>query len=109
LQINFGKTEYLTLDLGTGIVTETGKIKAVNKFKYLGSILAATGATTLEIEKRISEGRRVTGIVNCLLEQNYPSQNQKNTYVPGFSPKYSTIWGRNMDTKHTTGEQTICN
>jgi hypothetical protein len=40
----------------------------------------------------------------CLLEQNYPSQNQK-TYVPGFSPKYFTIWGRNMVTKHATGEQ----
>jgi hypothetical protein len=31
----------------------------------------------------------------CLVEQNYPSQNQK-THVPGFSPKYFTIWGRNM-------------
>jgi hypothetical protein len=39
----------------------------------------------------------------CLMEQNYLSQNQK-TYVRGFSPKYFTIWGRNMDT-HTTGEQ----
>jgi hypothetical protein len=48
LQINFGKTEYLKLDLGAGIVTETGQIKAVNKFKYLGSILEATGTTTLE-------------------------------------------------------------
>jgi hypothetical protein len=38
------------------------------------------------------------------VEQNYPSQNLK-TYVQGFSPKYFTIWGRNMDTKHTTGEQ----
>jgi hypothetical protein len=36
LQINFGKTEYLTLDLGARIMTETGQIKAVNKFKYLG-------------------------------------------------------------------------
>jgi hypothetical protein len=27
------------------------------------------------------------------------------TYVPGFSPKYFTIWGRNMDTKRTTGKQ----
>jgi hypothetical protein len=34
----------LTLDLGAGIVTETGQIKAVNKFKYLGSILEAIGA-----------------------------------------------------------------
>jgi hypothetical protein len=40
----------------------------------------------------------------CLVEQNYPSQDQK-TDVPGFSPRYFTIWGRNMDTKHTTGEQ----
>jgi hypothetical protein len=29
----------------------------------------------------------------------------KKTYVPGFSPKYFTIWGSNMDTKHTTGKQ----
>jgi hypothetical protein len=40
----------------------------------------------------------------CLVEQKYPSQNQK-PHVPGFSPKYFTIWGRNMDTTHTTGEQ----
>jgi hypothetical protein len=60
-------------------VTETGQIKAVNKFKYLGSILETTGATTLEIEKRISEGRRVIGMLKlCLVEQNYLSQNQKN-------------------------------
>jgi hypothetical protein len=52
LQINFGKTEYLTPDLEAGIVTETGQIKAVNKFKYLESILEATGATTLEVEKK---------------------------------------------------------
>jgi hypothetical protein len=59
-------------------VSETEQIKAVNKFKYLGYILEATGAITLEIEKIISEGRRVIGMLNCLLEQNYPSQNQKN-------------------------------
>jgi hypothetical protein len=29
--------------------------------------LEATGATTLEIEKRISEGRRVIGMLNCVL------------------------------------------
>jgi hypothetical protein len=48
LQINFVRTEYLTLDQGAGIVTETRQIKAVNKFKYLGSILEATGATILK-------------------------------------------------------------
>jgi hypothetical protein len=67
LQINFGKTEYLTLDPGAEIVTETGQIQAVNKFKYLGSILEATGATTLEIEKIISKGRRVIGMLNPVL------------------------------------------
>jgi hypothetical protein len=40
LQINFGKTEYLTLDLGARIVTETGQINAVNKFKYMRKELA---------------------------------------------------------------------
>jgi hypothetical protein len=34
----------------------------------------------------------------------FHSQNQE-TYVSGFSQKYSTIWGTNMDTKHTTDEQ----
>jgi hypothetical protein len=60
--------------------TQATKINAVNKLRYLGSILEATGATTLEIEKRISEGRRVIGMLNCFLEQNYPSQNQKLMY-----------------------------
>jgi hypothetical protein len=57
----------LTLDPGAGIVIETGQIKAVNKLKYLGSILEATCATTLEIEKRISEGRRVIDMLNSVL------------------------------------------
>jgi hypothetical protein len=65
-KINFGKTEYLTLDLGAGIVTETGQIKPVNKLKYLGSILESTGATTSEIEKRISDGIRVNGMLNSV-------------------------------------------
>jgi hypothetical protein len=67
LQINFGKTEFLTLYPGAGIVTEKGQIKAANKFKYLGSIVEAIGATTLEIEKRISDGRRVIGMLNSVL------------------------------------------
>jgi hypothetical protein len=111
LQINFGKSEYLTLGPGAGIVTETGQLKAVNKFKYLGSILEATGATTLEIVKRISEGIRVIGILKSVLWRKtiLHKKKKKKTHVPGFSPKYLSIWGRNMDTKHTTGEQITCN
>jgi hypothetical protein len=67
LQIHFRKTEYLTLDLGAGIVTEMRQIKTVNKFKYLGSILESTSATTSEIGKRMSDGRRVIGILNSVL------------------------------------------
>jgi hypothetical protein len=74
-------------------------------FIYLGSILEATGATTLEIEKRISEGRRVIGMLNSVLWSKSVLHKTKKTHVPGFSPKYFTIWGRNMDTKHTTGTQ----
>jgi hypothetical protein len=79
LQINFGKTEYLTLDPEAGIVNETGQIKAVNKFIYLGSILEATGATTLEIEKRISEGRRVIGMLNSVLWSKTSLHETKNS------------------------------
>jgi hypothetical protein len=105
LQTNFGQAEYLTLDLGAGIVTETGQIQAVNKFEYLGTILEATGATTLEIEKIINEGRRVTGMLNSVLWIKLILHKTKKSYVPGFSPKYFTICGRNMDSKHTTDEQ----
>jgi hypothetical protein len=104
LQINFGKTEYLILDPGAGIVTETGQIKAVNKFKYLGSSLETIGATTLEIEKNVSEGRRVIGMLNSVLWSKNILHKTKKTHVSGFNPKYFNIWGRNMDTKRT-GEQ----
>jgi hypothetical protein len=30
---------------------------------------------------------------------------KQKTYVLGFNSKYSTIWGRNTDTEHKTGEQ----
>jgi hypothetical protein len=45
-----------------------------------------------------------------VIKMNFKVTGQKyhhyvTTYVPGFSPKYFTIWDRNTDTKHTTGEQ----
>jgi hypothetical protein len=47
----------LTLDPGAGIVTETGQIKAVNKFKYLGSILEATILEATILEATVLEAR----------------------------------------------------
>jgi hypothetical protein len=97
LQINFGKTEYLTLDPGAGILTETGQIKAVNKFKYLGSILEATSATILEREKRISEGRGVIGMLNSVL--------WSKTILHKTKKRMYQALVQSILLKHTTGEQ----
>jgi hypothetical protein len=95
----------LTLDLGAGIVTETGQIKAVNKFTYLGSLLEATGATILGIEKRISEGKRAISMLNSVLwSKTLLHKTKKKNLCTRLSLKYYTMWGRNMDTKHTTGK-----
>jgi hypothetical protein len=44
-------------------------LKMINnrRISVMGSILEATGANSLEIEKRISEGRRVIGMLNSVL------------------------------------------
>jgi hypothetical protein len=50
-------------------------------------------------------GMNAIGMLNSALWNKTILHKTKKKYVPGFSPKYFTIWGRNMDTKHTTGEQ----
>jgi hypothetical protein len=104
LQIHFGKTEYLTLDPGAEMVTETGQIKAVNKFKYLGSILEATGATTLEIEKRIREGRRVIGMLNSILRSKTILNKTKKLMYQALVQSI-LLYGAETWTQHTTGKQ----
>jgi hypothetical protein len=71
----------MTLDPEAGIVTETGQIKAVNKFKYVGFILEATCATTLETEKIIREGRRVIGMLNSVLWSKTTLYKTKKLYT----------------------------
>jgi hypothetical protein len=57
------------------------------------------------MEKRISEGRRVIGMLKlCLVEQNYPSQNQKKLMYQALVQSI-LLYGAEMDTKHTTGKQ----
>jgi hypothetical protein len=46
----------------------------------------------------------VIGMLNSVLWSKTILHKTK-THVPGFSPRYFSIRGRNMDTKHTTGEQ----
>ena len=63
------KTEYLSTDLENEerLETENAEIKKDNKFKYLESILELDEKSNCEIEKRISEERKVTGIQNSIL------------------------------------------
>jgi hypothetical protein len=59
LKINNGKTEYLGTDHTEDLQVNGYIIPIVKQFKYLGSIVQDNGSSDLEIEKRISETRRV--------------------------------------------------
>jgi hypothetical protein len=56
LQIHFGNTRYLTLDLGAEIMTGTGQIKTVNKFEYLVSNLESNNFINRKKNKRWKKG-----------------------------------------------------
>jgi hypothetical protein len=57
LHINFWKSEYLTLDPGAGIVTETGQIKAVSKLNTWDPFWKPLVQLPVNRGKKISEGR----------------------------------------------------
>jgi hypothetical protein len=64
--------------------------------------LEITGASTIEIEKEISDGRRATDMLNSVLwSKNILHNTKKKSLCTDFSPKCSTIWSRNKDTKNT--------
>ena len=42
-------------------------MKTVKAFKYLGSILEQDGLSAMEIKKRISDTRKIIGILNSIL------------------------------------------
>lgn len=66
LQINYNKTEYLTNDTDD-LYIDGKKIKKVQDFCYLGSILELDGTSNKEIQKRITNGRKVIGMLNSIL------------------------------------------
>jgi hypothetical protein len=53
------KTEYLGKDHTQDLQVNDNIIPTVKQFKYLGSIVQDNGSSDHEIEKRISETRRV--------------------------------------------------
>ena len=52
----------MTIGIEEYFFTDGIKIKTVQAFKYLGSILEQDGSSTMEIEKRISDTRKIIGI-----------------------------------------------
>jgi hypothetical protein len=71
-----------------------------NEIGFLGAKLTELHLTLvfiIIIVVVVVVGRRVIGMLNSVLWSKII------LHVPGFSRKYFTIWGRNMDTKHTTG------
>ena len=70
LKINVGKTKVLSL---TGSVNRIAKvaavqIEAVDRFAYLGSIIAAAGGTDMDIENRINQSS-VWNVISTMVKQ----------------------------------------
>ena len=59
LKINCGKTKMSSLTGGANRTIEVAgdQIKAVDRFTYHGSVVAAGGATDMDIENRIKKAR----------------------------------------------------
>ena len=67
LNINFGKTEYLTSGYKENLIVEGKTIKNVSHFMYLGFELQEQGETNTEIKRRISIGRREISTLNSVV------------------------------------------
>jgi hypothetical protein len=61
LKINVSETEYFQQILMMTYILIDTKLKKVNNFYYLGSILEQNGTSNLEIEKQINNGMKVLG------------------------------------------------
>jgi hypothetical protein len=66
LKINYAKTEYLGTVHSEELQINGKAIRTVKQFKYLGSVVQENGPSDLEIEKRISETRRVICMMNSV-------------------------------------------
>jgi hypothetical protein len=67
LKINYGEMEYLDTYHSGELQINGNTIPTVKQFKYLGSIVQENDSSDLEIEKRISETRRVISMLNSVL------------------------------------------
>ena len=60
-------TEHMSTGTEEDIFIDGYKIKNVQAFKYLGSMLERDGSSAMEIEKRISDSRKIIGTLNSIL------------------------------------------
>jgi hypothetical protein len=67
--------------LKTEILTEAGRIKAVNKFKYLEYILEKNSTNVSEVETRIRDGRIVGRVLNFVLYGRNTLNRTKNLFT----------------------------
>lgn len=66
LKINYDKTEYLTNDLDE-LYIDGRRIKKVQNFRYLGSILEIEGTSNMDINQKITSGKKIIGMLNSIL------------------------------------------
>lgn len=68
LQVNMKKTEYLVVGgNGRDISLHQGTIRAVQKFKYLGSYIDDSGSCNSEIDSRLVQARKAIRMLNGVL------------------------------------------
>lgn len=68
LNINFTKTEYLVVGgESRNLNLENGVIRAVDHFKYLGSVLHQSGTCERDVENRVSQARSAIKQLNGVL------------------------------------------
>lgn len=92
LEINFNKTEYLTMGLEEKLTCNTEEITHVEYFKYLGSIIQKDATTNLEIQRRITDGKRIIGMLNSILwSKNILHRTKKLIYQAIFQS--TTLYG----------------
>lgn len=106
LNINMDKSEYLAVgknEIEDLLVENGGKMKGVNKYKYLGVLFNNKGNSHDEIERRISLGRNVTRSINSVLWNKTITNTTKrrlySSLVKSVTTYGSEVWEIDKRTK----------
>ncbi|XP_073976569.1 uncharacterized protein [Rhodnius prolixus] len=64
LGIHFDKSQHLSTSNASTLEIEGRRIKRVDHFKYLGSMVEKDGSSKQKVERRIREAKKVIGLLN---------------------------------------------